>query len=255
MKNINNIAIAVPLVLALMSIAYLGLVVASLLWAPNPVGASSAPDGTVSKKSLGQGDYVWNWDFNGKALNVDSVDWGMRFLFYNNADVDEVKDRLDGVSADPRITPFLNGTGWFQYAAMDDDPNINAIEWDRDSGIKDHPGCDWNWGHMRVYATGSGDRNFNTTWGYYVVATIHQDHENLYNCDDMYRSYESHEGQWISRIEDNLGSDSGYNWTVYDDGIFWDNDVSGILEIGTGSEHHWYQSDGWGVRVHLPSGD
>lgn len=252
MKKINNIGMMVPIALVFMSVTYLSIVATSLLLAPDHVRASAAPNGTFLRTSLGQGDYVWNWDFNGRRVDSNSVDWGMRFLFYNNAEVDEVKDRLDGVSNDPRITPFLNAKGWFQYAAMDDHQTQSVWEWDRDRGIKDHPGCDWNWGHMRIYATGGGDRNYNTSLGYYVVATIHRDHENLYNCDDMYSSYESHENDWIDRIEDNLGSDSGYNWTVYDFGIDWENGVRGSPEIGTGDENHWYESDGWGVRVRLP---
>lgn len=116
---------------------------------------------------------------------------------------------------------------------MDDDPDESDFEWDRDSGIKDHPGCEWNHGHIRVYATGSGDHNYNPSYGYYVVATIHRDHENPYSCEKRYESFESDEDWWNARMEDNLGSDTEYNWTVYDSSIYWGNGVSGTLNIGS----------------------
>lgn len=255
MKKINNLRVVLPMALVLASVAYLGLSVASLFLAPAHVGASVAPDGTFRRLAIGQGDYVWNWDFNDESEAFDGVDWGMRFIFYNNADVDEVKDRLDGKMVDPRITPFLSYQGWFQYAGMQDSYEDEANQWDQDRGIKDDPGCSWNYGHMRVYAT-SGDYNYNLDYGYYVVASTHRDHESHFLCDDQYFSTESNEDWWVARIRDNLGSNTDYNWTVYDEAFNWKNSVTGFPEISPNdSDDHWYQSDGWGVKVHLPSDD
>jgi hypothetical protein len=252
-KKINNLRIALPTALVIASVAYLGLSLTGLLLAPSPVGASTAPSGSFSQIHLGEGDYVWNWDFNGRFLDFEAVDWGMRFIFYDNADVDKVKDRLDGVALDPRITPMLEWSGGPQYGGMLDYVEDQATQFDGDRGIKDDPGCRWNNGHMRIYATSGGDRNYNPTFGFYVVATVHKDHEDLFFCDDQYISGESHENWWVDRIEDNLGIDTQYDWTIDSQGFNWANSVVGYPEISPGDDaDHWYQSDGWGVKVRIP---
>jgi hypothetical protein len=174
----------------------------------------------------------------------------MRYIFHNHADIDYIKHRLDGDGNDPAITPELGDRGWFQYAYMDDSENESDFEWDRDRGIKNNPGCVWNYLHIRLYAVGSGDRNYNTNYGYYVVASSHRDHEGGGNCQDRYTSYEEDEDWLIDRIEDHLGPSSDYNWTVQDPGLYWSNAVTGAPDIGEGVHH--YESNGRGVNINVP---
>ena len=151
---------------------------------------------------------------------------------------------------------MLDFVGGPQYGGMLDYPDDQATQWDSDWGTKNRPGCRWNSGHMRIYATSGGGRNYNTTYGFYVAATVHEDRESLFWCDDQYRSREIDEDWWVERIEDNLGTDTDYDWTVEEPGFNWNNDVTGTLEISPNdSDTHQYQSDGLGVNVRLPNDD
>ena len=248
-----------PQIIVLMSavavaLGYLGIAATSLLVDPSSVSANEAPSGTFVRKSMGHTDYVWNWDFTETGSNVNNmsnkVDWGMRFIFKNNADVELVKDRLDGVMLDPRIHPSLpSWVGATQYAHIDDGHEHVGSYWDGDKGFKNNALCRWNHGHMRVYA--NYDVNYNATLGYYVVATIHQDFEGI-SCDNEFMSYESDEDWWVDRIRDNLGTSTDYDWVVTDNATNWRNNVSGYKKIG---DVHWYQSDGWGPEVFIPNDD
>ena len=156
----------------------------------------------------------------------DQVHIPFRFIFHEEADVDYVKDRLDGEGNDPYIWPMLDAQ-WYEKISKDayvnDGPEVsgNYAHYDSDRGIKDFPGtCVDNWGLMRVYARTNSGKNYNVTLGYYVIASSHIDRELLSGslCQKRYKSYETHEDKWEERIEDNL-SDSPYDWDVGDS--FW----------------------------------
>ena len=106
MKNRNmNIRIVSLSALALGSAAFLALSVVSLVLVPPSADANEAPNGSYARKYLGQGDYVWNWDYNDNdddEQDAQHVDWGMRYIFHNNAEIDYIKDRLDGGRQRPR---------------------------------------------------------------------------------------------------------------------------------------------------------
>ena len=252
MKNIGKRIIGLSL-LAAIALGYLGLSGANLVLNPNAANANTAPPGTLQNKLMGSTDYVWNWDYGSKTDETDRyrVDWAMRFVFKENADIDYVKDRLDGRWHDPSISPNLNNVlAHHKFAYVDDGHDHQGSYWDEDKGLKNHTGCFWNFGHMRFYA--NGDSNYNPTLGYYVVATLHRDHEALH-CDNQFSSLESHEDTWIDRIEDNLGPDTDYDWTVTENATSWQNGISGTRDIGGGN--HTYQSDGWGHEVTVPGDD
>ena len=248
-----------PQIIVLMSVVaaafgYLGLTATSLVVNPHQVSANEAPSGTFVRKFMGHTDYVWNWDLIETGDDVanmdDKVDWRMRFVFKNNAEVDRVKHRLDGVGLDPRINPSLPAKwGATQYAHIDDGHEHSGSYWDGDAGIKNGALCRWNYGHMRLYAI--EDQNYNPTLGYYVVASIHQDYEG-FSCDNEFESFESDEDWWIDRIEDNLGEDTDYDWEVTDNATSWRNNVIGKAPIG---DVHTYESDGWGAEVFIPDDD
>ena len=252
----TNKKIALLSFLVVAAVGYMAMSATSLFVAPSSVSANNAPDGTLFRYTLGHTDYVWNWDFNRKNMAqseyASNVDWGMRFIFQNNANRNYVKDRLDGAGGDPTISPALdNPIGSKQYAHIDDGHEHVGSVWDWDKGIKNLPICQWNFGHMRIY--GNSGVNYNPSLGYYVVASIHRDFEGEPLCDNMFSSRESHEDTWISRIENNLGPTTDYDWEVTDDETSWRNILNPGDDIGGGN--HFYHSDGWGVVVDVPGDD
>ena len=79
---------------------------------------------------------------------------------------------------------------------------------------------------MRVYAHGSGNRNFVPTLGFYVLATSHVDKEGNVvedtdesdvnedgECIKMFLSVEDDEDAWLDRIRDHLTGDP-WNWSI-----------------------------------------
>jgi hypothetical protein len=251
-RQITHIAFLAAIVVV--AFGYLAVTVVNLFSEPMVVSASNnAPQYAYERISLGEGDWVWNWDYNSQNEYRSNVDWAMRFIFKGNAEIDYIKDRLDGKHWDPSIHPNLGSMGWSKYSKFYDGGSQTDGEWDSDRGIKDDRNCNWNWGHMRFYASSSEDRNYNQTYGYYVVATNHVDSEYVILCTNYYKSLEEHEDDWIWRIQQNLTASSGsdYNWVVYTDAINWENGVYGTIDIGNGN--HTYQSDGLGAKVHIPT--
>ena len=175
------------------------------------------------------------------------MDWSMRFVFGDNAEIDKVKDHLDGEGNDPSISPELDDSGSSKDAWVYDGINQTDDYWDSDGGIKEGNNCDYD-RHMRFYAQSGEDRNYNSTWEYYIVASLHyEDHG--WNCEDKFWSWELDEDWWIDRIEDNL-TGSPYNWTIDEEDIYWNAGISGIQDIGGGN--HSYSSDDYGPYVEVP---
>jgi hypothetical protein len=106
---------------------------------------------------------IYNYDFNSQKLSRRNVDWGLDLVFYNNAEVDKIKDSLGYSNVGSRQNGRLNnGKGWF---------------WDQDGGRKNFP-CSFATftNHYRVYADqAGGDRNYSPGLGFYVVGSTHRD--------------------------------------------------------------------------------
>ncbi len=239
--------LTLPLMLVLGSALYLGLAAANFAFNPTPVEASTAPSNAYARKDLSSGDWAWNWDFKGTTQRSSNVDWGMRYIFKNNASVNNVKDRLDGRRGDPNITPTWGWVGSAKWANIHDGPGRRGRgqtnHWDSDRGIKDYASCRWNHMHIRFYA--NGNRNYNSRLGYYVIASSHRDHEGGgRSCDYKFSSTEFHEDIINSRVTRNLGPSTSYGWRVFDNAFSWGNAVRGVIDIGGGN--HKYQSDGRG---------
>jgi hypothetical protein len=116
-----------------------------------------------------------NWDFkcdtSGSCIARTNVDWPMSALFYNNAEINKVKDNILGSRYDQGGTCASP-----MHARLDDGHGFN---WDTDSGKKTTCCTVTGTGdHIRFYAAGyaSHDRMYNTAWGYWIVASTHQDH-------------------------------------------------------------------------------
>ena len=178
----------------------------------------------------------------------------MRFVFGKNADINEVKHRIDGQEGDPSISPALDVSGSAKKAWVDDGDEQTGSEWDSDEGKKEGNHCDYD-NHMRFYAQSGEDRNYNSTWEYYIVTTLHADKEERSwwpwseECDPEYWSWEMDENWWVDRIEYNLTA-SPYNWIVTGDDIYWNAGITGIQDIGGGN--HSYSSDDYGPYIEVP---
>lgn len=269
----QNIIVGFLTLLILAAVANLGLAVAGLfMGGPYSSADNTAPSGTLHKLDFGHGDYIYNWDFKGHDGDfgeddaiASNVDWAMRFIFKGNASVNTVKDKLDGLKNDPRITPNLGelisdiriSVGSKKSAFVDDGPERNIrfgrdiSKWDKDGGLKDGELCDWNWGHMRVYANSVKDKNYNTKYKFYVVASIHRDHEGN-KCRQRFRSLEADEDKWIKRIKDNLVNTT-YSWTIQEENFNWKN--SATKRFIDPDNAHEYESDGMGSTVTIPDDD
>lgn len=135
-----------------------------------PVGAGGATASNLTKV-FKDGDAFWNYDYidTYDASKSNRVDWPMNFLFHSNAEVDKVKNGpLVGY-------PWVGGN---MYSRLNDEGTAGGWVWDNDRGKKNVacPGKGVKTPHIRFYAD-SDDRMYNVSWGYYVIASSHQDVE------------------------------------------------------------------------------
>lgn len=125
---------------------------------------------TDKLKTLSQNeDRFRNYDFESQVVGTCNIDWPVNFLFWNNADIGKVKDRMAtvgyGITGSPMHETLNEGGGWV---------------WDQDSGRKNEINCFFGDAeHFRIFADGD-DRLYNMSWGYYVLGTSHIDHN---ECD------------------------------------------------------------------------
>jgi hypothetical protein len=223
---------------------YLGLAAMRLAMAPSD--ASALKTYTLAKVSMGTEDWWWNWDFLGQSESSAAVDVPMRFVFANNAEIDLVKNRLDGCGGDPNISPTQCAYGGSMYQRLSDQApsgNGNGTWWDSDKGIKHGYFCDYD-NHMRLYARPSYDRMYSYSLSYYIVASVHLDFEFPYGCTNHYFAEEIEEQWWVNRINSHLwqyGWWANYgtsNWSNYEFGRWMDNT-------------HYIQSDGYATQVNI----
>lgn len=95
------------------------------------------------------GDSWENYDFTSPTWDANGVDWPLRFVFYNNAEVDYVKNKIDGCNGDPSISPTICNTlasaqYFWTYDTSDSGGNPTSwLGYDADSGLKQTIGCSW----------------------------------------------------------------------------------------------------------------
>ena len=239
--------------LVVAALLYLAVSIVSLFASTSGLSANTAPEDSYGALYIGEnGDYFYNWDFLDNSTSTSSVDWGMRFIFAGSAvDVDYIKDRLDGDDEDPTISPELERWGSWKSSYMDDGPEQSGSNWDSDRGIKDNPGCVWNFGHMRIYAQSGEDHNYDVWIGNYVIASNHVDQENKYSpwdCDELYRSRETDEQAWRDRITNSLSS-APYNWAIEQSINLYNRSGPNAETVDIGGGTHEYQSDGLGTLI------
>jgi hypothetical protein len=157
----------------------------------------------TKRNTVGIGlDRFWNWDFCNRGSNVVTKAWALRnadnpvtVVFWGNVDVRTAKDIWNRGLADTRLlgSPAY-GRVWDRLDPGSPTSHSSPGKpiWDSDRGAylgRVSAFCTSShlkW-HYRVHAPGpkdgGDDRMYNPAWGYYVVATTHQDHnENLVKC-------------------------------------------------------------------------
>lgn len=238
--------VGVAAVVAVAAGAYLVLGFAQLASSAQPAHANTTT--TLTWITAPGSDGFWNFDFRNTSVNANDVDWPLRFLFRQNAEIDKVKDALGGC-ASPIYLPFVCVTSGSQNHLQFNDNGY--LQWDEDGGIKQGNTCAAVGSqHMRIYANPANvfpyDRNMNGTWGYYVFASVHKDYEGGSGgfCT-QYFSAEGEEGWWIQRMLDNLP------WTQQSNSYNWVNADAGHWDL-VGGHWHWTQSNGLAGYVFVP---
>lgn len=145
--------------------------------------ADAATGGTIYEVRLAE-DRFLNFDFSTTTASRTKVDWAIDLLFFGNANINKVKKKLN---------PWLPSHGGPMYARVNDG---TGWVWDTDSGIKTQlcPAANQTAAHMRIYAPPSTDTFWNRSWGYYVIASSHFDHNECWINGEWFGHSEIVEG-------------------------------------------------------------
>ncbi len=187
--------------------------------------ANSATTQNLMPLGMGYGDTIWNYDFTQVPGSYLHVDWAVSLLFYNNAEIDKVKNIASGKY-------WMYGST--EHAYMNDG---SGGVYDDDKGKKtDTPSCLGSTRHYRIYAPPATDRMYNPTFGYYVFATTHYDHHEF--CDKWFDDSEGTEHDLY-----NLFHNKGYA-SYYDYAWFYN------YEWRNEGSHHW-RNDGYATYIRI----
>ncbi len=220
---------------------FVAAIVAGLYAGPDAAEAHTAPSGSFYTITIRE-DRFMNWDFRSQNSAASNVDWPVTMLYYNNAEIDKVKDKLDAISGIGRCGSGKNarvdeGSGWV---------------WDSDGGIKDNCGTSSDQTrHMRVYAD-SNDRLYNLSWGYYIIGTTHVDqcHRHgvwpAYWCHHHWVGFSETANDWWDYYSDQVSG-----WNVYADWGSFSNSANFNDYHGSG-EDHYVRSNGYATYVYVP---
>ncbi len=168
-------------------------------------------------------DSFRNYDFLSETVSSSNVDWPVTLLFWNNANVNKVK--------------IFTWSGSTMYGRMN---NGSGYLWDSDKGSKDvlcpiigdaH--------HYRVYAPPSTDRMYNVSWGYWVFATSHIDHN---ECGfGSYSGYSDKTENYVATQFANAGYPVARNWASFYN-----------YEPYRVQGSHVWSNDGYATAIRLP---
>jgi hypothetical protein len=197
------------------------------------------------------------YDFSSKSHSRTNVDWPMSVLFYGNASIGTVKNFFDH---------YLSSTGSPMYAYVDDGEKEGGWHWDEDKGRKEgtvlaslppiyevEEPCKvvGNDEHYRAYAP--EDDSFFTMgrWGYYVVASIHFDHN---ECSEGLTRWAGDSEQAEHRLSEQARELLGRgSHTVREDYLDWhDGHPTEYVKSATGGIDHYWKSDGQATAIELP---
>jgi hypothetical protein len=179
-----------------------------------PANAATAAAGNLVVLRMGN-DRFLNYDFLSEHEARNNVDWTMTVIFYDNATIDRSKSRVEDWGDD-----FDDNSSNSMHALLSNYYD-DEWRWDGDRGKKT-PACpgtllrgrDYS-PHYRVYSTENGDREslYNTTWGYWNVASTHRD---WYECggNDYYERPEAIENHLIEEVDENTATRNDV-WTFH----------------------------------------
>jgi hypothetical protein len=186
------------------------------------------------------GDYWHNYDFRTTTPAVAAADWPVTMVWGCNANVTRVDNYLKAIG--------YPDSGGAMYAHVYE--SLYGREWwDSDGGRQNTCYCVWNSAqsaydgykrHTRLYGY-SGAYLYNTTWGYYVIATTHYD-INHAGCDRKKCQGGSVAGTerfgWSESVENTIRSRASSDYTVRDPDYNAQN--YGYFDMGA----NYHQSDG-----------
>jgi hypothetical protein len=202
--------------------------------------------GCIGRVAMGDGDAVYNYDYNTKGFVRDlsaytpaKRDMPVNFVFNGPGvtfdNVGAVLNEAGGdTGAGDMYMPIKDGSSWQQ---------------DKSGGTKDtiSYACfadfakQYTYLHIRWYGNPVQKYSYNSSFGRYVVATSHFDYRE--RCGDQhFGDSEKAEDWWIARLKC-VGLDPVV------DSVFMDNE-----EHTPRDKTHYMQSDGWATRVYVPKG-
>lgn len=167
-------------------------------------------------------------------------DWPINFVFYHAASVNKVKDVLVDLGM------FLPGDT--EYEGYRYSPG-SFRRFDSDKGKKGFCDENANDNHLRIYATVGSDRFFDPRYGFFVVASSHQDHAD--GCGDPDDQFFGYSEIVEERIADQLRRSTSL--VVHEDYIPMNNHED-VRTDPLDPRHIWYNS-GRATAVRIPCGD
>ena len=177
-------------------------------------------------------DSFYNYDFTGKTVSATGVDWPVTMIFYGNASVSKVKSAFQSRGWG---NPFVST----MYGYENDGLGFVFVA---HGGVKTFAAKS---PHMRLYA--SGGRMYNSTLGYYVIATTHYDNAELSKPPT----------QWFGMSEDAATAAVQTAIKAWGSGcVTLDSMPLGNAQYGeatgpTGERHIW-QCDGMATLIRVP---
>jgi hypothetical protein len=177
-------------------------------------------------------DQFYNYDFTSRTVSATGVDWPVTIIFTGNASVSKIKSAYRSRGwGNPFVTTmygYENDGSGFVFAG--------------DGGVKTFATTS---PHMRLYAPGG--RLYNSTWGYYVIATTHFDNAELSRPPT----------QWFGMSEDaataavQTAVKAWGSKSVTLNAVPLNNAQYGEAVGGSGERHIW-QCDGLATLIRVP---
>ncbi len=188
------------------------------------------------------GGLYYNYDGNAHK-DRNGRDWPIGMIFYRNASYEKVRNIFDGDGFTRK-----GGTQWLGYKS---NPGAER-RFDGDKGRKtacDAHGAD---DHYRQYSPSNADRFYDPDYGFFVVASAHEDHDDGGgDCSQAKRKFFGFSEDVEERLHD-LASAHGY--AVKERYIGLGNKEVFRAEARRGSrapEHYWL-NDGKATMIRVP---